>query len=68
MKTKTFVPGGAMGVLLKSKLPKRYAWAESLGLMRELRNRLRVRTAWPMSLSHSVTGNSGSALASPARK
>ena len=33
--TKTFVPGGARGVALKSKLPFMAAWAERLGFVRE---------------------------------
>ena len=41
----TFVPRGARGVLLKSKLPKSWLYAESLGFSLEGRNMLSVATA-----------------------
>ena len=48
----TLVPGGARGVAEKLKLPKRYAWAESLGLLRAERSRFKVRLAWLTSKSY----------------
>ena len=40
--TKTLVPGGARGVVLKLKFPLMAAWAESLRFVREDWSRLRV--------------------------
>ena len=46
--TKTLVPGGEMGVALKSNFPLMAAWAERIGFVREERRRLIVVTAWGM--------------------
>ena len=64
----TFVPGGAMGVRLKSKLPNKYAYAESFGLTRLFRSKFNVITAWGRRRSHSAMGNLGSMEARPAIK
>ena len=61
----TLVPGGVIGLRLKSKLPKIYAWAESLVLTRDACKRLIVITACGNSRSHSLIGNPGSQVASP---
>jgi hypothetical protein len=66
--TRMRVPGGAKGVALKLKFPKRAACAESFGWRRDERRRLSVSVAWSMSRSHSVKGNLGSQVARPARK
>ena len=42
---RTRVPGGASGVRLKSKAPWTCAHAESLGLIRDERSKLRLRMA-----------------------
>ena len=42
----TRVPGTANGVRLKSKFPKRQAWADNLGCLREDRRRLREMSHW----------------------
>ena len=64
----TFVPGGARGILLKSKFPKRYACADKVGLHLAERNRFNVISACSINLSHCDTGKSGSTVASPALK
>ena len=43
--TKTRVPGGARGVALKLKLPKRYACADRDGFAQAVQRRLSVRKA-----------------------
>ena len=43
--TSTFIPGGAIGVRLKSNCPWTWAHAERFGLIRDPRIRLSVRTA-----------------------
>ena len=63
--TKNLVPGGAMGVSLKPKLPLMAVWAESIGFVQEERSRSRVSTAWGVRLSHSWEGNLGSQEVSP---
>ena len=65
---KTLVPGGARGMVLKSKLPFMAAWAEKLGFVQEERIRLRLRTAWGMRRSHYWDGKLGSQEASPAQR
>lgn len=64
----TFVPGGASGVALKSKLPYRYACADSFGLTREVRSRFKVSEHCGINRSHSDTGKLGSHVAKPARR
>ena len=44
--TKTLVPGGARGVVLKSKFLLMAKWAERIGFVREYRRILRVIMAW----------------------
>ena len=51
--TKTLVPGGARGVVLKSKFPLMAAWSERLGFVQEDWIRLRLMKAWGMRGSHS---------------
>ena len=53
-------PMGANGILLKSKVPNKWAWAETVGTVLDWRNRLMVNLAWGRCLSHSVTGKAGS--------
>ena len=62
------VPGGAIGVLLKSKLPWSWLQAERFGLMREVRSKLSVMTAWGRSLSQRYSGKFLSVLQRPAMK
>ena len=50
--TKTLVPGGARGVVLKLKFPLMAVWAERLGFVWEDWSRLRVITAWGVRRSH----------------
>ena len=50
------VPGGVMGHLLKSKLPKRNAWEDNIGLIWELWRRLRMMNACGISLFHLLSG------------
>ena len=66
--TNTRVPGGANGVRLKSKAPNSCAWAESCGLMRDVRSRFRVMVDWGIRRHHKWVGKLGSVLASPAMK
>jgi hypothetical protein len=63
-----FPAGGARGLWLKSKLPFRQAYADSLGWRREEQSKLRMMSAWGMRRSHSVSGNLGSHVASPEQK
>jgi hypothetical protein len=58
----TFVPGGAMGVLLSC------ASAGSRGLIRQDRKRLSVVVAWSMRWHQRWSGKSGSVVASVATK
>ena len=62
------IPGGAIGVLLKSKEPCMCACAESLGLTRLALSRFRVRSAWGISLSHRFIGKLGGVEQRPALK
>ena len=66
--TKTLLPGGARGVVLKSKIPLMVAWAERLGFVREVQRRLRVITAWGMRRSHSWEEKLESQEVSPAQR
>ena len=52
----TFVPRGTSGVLLKSKLPKSWLYADSLGFNLDGRSMLRVATACGMSWHHRLGG------------
>ena len=60
--TNTRVPGGPIGVRLKSNTPLSCAYAESFGLMRDPRNKFRVVRAWGKRRSHRRNGSSGSVL------
>jgi hypothetical protein len=62
------VPGRAKGVLLKSKYPFNWAYADVRGLIRDFCRRLSVIVAWGKSLSHSFRGKFGSTEQSPAMK
>ena len=57
--TKTLVPVGSRGVVLKSKFLLMAVWAERLGFVQEDRRRLRVITAWGMRQSHYWEGKLG---------
>ena len=50
--TNTLVTGSASGVALKSKLPWKYAWGDSLWFILEFRKIFRVITACGMRQSH----------------
>ena len=58
----TRVPGGPIGVRLKSNALLSCAYAESFGLMRDPCNKFRVVRASGKRQSHSRNGNSGSVL------
>ena len=62
----TFIPGGARGVLLKSKGPNKYACADNFGLTLAVRNKFKVSSDWTKSLSHSTIGKLQSQVAKPA--
>ena len=62
------VPGSTNGTLLKSWLPNRYAWKESMGLIQDVQRRLSVRSAWSNKRYHLVMGSSGGHVARHARK
>ena len=64
----TLVPGGAIGVAEKLKLPKMAACADSVGLRREDLTRFNVIIAWGSSRSHSAMGYLGSHVHKPAIK
>ena len=64
----TRVPGGARGVRVKSKVPSSWAYAESLGLRRQARRRLRVSSARGRRRHQFKRGKFGSVLARPAMK
>ena len=53
---------------MKSKLPKRQAWAESLGWRLEERRWFRVMSHWGRRRSHSLSGKFGSQEQRPAMK
>ena len=63
-----FFVDGARGLRVKSKLPLSWAYAESLGLRREARRRLRVSSAWGRRRHQFDRGKLGSVLARPAMK
>ena len=65
---KILVPGGAMGVRLKSKGPSNMVWADIFGFRRAGRNMLSVVVACGMSRSQRWVGKVGSVLQSPAIK
>ena len=64
-KIRAFVPGGARGVLLKSKAPLSCAPAESRELVIYGQIRFKVRVAWDRRRSHRCSGKSGSQLVIP---
>jgi len=66
--TITLVPGGANGVLLKSKEPSRAAYAESLGLRRQGRNMFKVSAAWGNKSAQRFMGKWGWTEHSPAMR
>jgi hypothetical protein len=59
------MPGGAMGVLLKSYVPSNCAHADSLGFIRDPRSRLSVNSACGINLSHIGSGKFVGVLHSP---
>ena len=61
-------PGGASGVLLKSKVPNNCAYAESFGFNFDGRRRFRVMVAGSTNLSHRCRGKVGGSVARPERK
>ena len=66
--TNTLVPGGARGVVLKSKFLLMAAWAKSLGFVQKELSRLRVMTAWGIRRSHYWEGKLGLQEACPAQR
>eukprot|EP00978_Attheya_sp_CCMP212_P029679 scaffold106180_cov36-Attheya_sp.AAC.1 len=66
--TRTFVPGGAKGVRLKSNAPCICAWADNLGLRWDPRIKFKEIRAWGMRRSHKCNGKLGSVLHRPAMK
>ena len=62
------MPGGAMGVALKSYRPWICSQADSLGLILDPRSRFRVSSACGMVLSHRLMGNFSSTDAHPAAR
>ena len=66
--TTTLVPGGAIGVALKLKLPSNAANADSEGFRQDERNKLMVILHCGISLSHSLDGNLGLQVYKPATK
>ena len=64
----TFVPGGAIGVLLTSKLSSNAAYADNDGLHRNDCNKMIVILHWGRSQSHSLEGNFVSQVNRPATK
>ena len=61
-------PGGASGVLLKSKAPNNCAYADSFGFSFDGRRRFSVIVAYSTNLSHRCRGKFGGRLVSPERK
>ena len=61
----TLVPGGAIGVLLKSSCLLMNAHDERCGLMREFRSKFNVISPCFNIRSHSDTGKLGSHVAKP---
>ena len=64
----TLVSGGANGVLLKLKFPKKYAYADNFELARAFLRRFNVVVHCGRSLSYSSIGKVGSKDANPAKK
>jgi hypothetical protein len=62
------VPGGAKGVLLKSKCPFNWANPDMRGLIPDFRRRLSVIVACGKTLSHSFRGKVGYTEQIPAIK
>ena len=60
--------GGASSVLLKSKWPNKYAYADKLGFMLEGLSKLSVRNAFGRNLSHSAIENSEHSVDNPILK
>ena len=60
------VPGGAMGVLLKSKFPNSDAYADSDGLHLDDLNTFNVMLHWGRSRYYSLDGSCGSQVYNPA--
>eukprot|EP00957_Ditylum_brightwellii_P043806 3321921-Ditylum_brightwellii.AAC.1 len=67
-KISTLVPGGARGVLLKSCMLLRWAWAERRGLDLDVQSKLRVSWACSNSSSHWQMGKAASVEHNPAMK
>ena len=63
--TSTLMPGGAIGVLLKSNRPLSCSHADSFGFSRDPLRRLRVSSAWKRILHQSCIGNSRAVLTMP---
>ena len=68
VKAITFTPGGASGVLLKSKAPIKEWQADSCGCALDAHNRLMVVVACSMRSSHRCIGKSGCVEHKPAMK
>ena len=66
--TIVFVLVGARGVLLKSKFPCRYAYADNYGLARDILIMLRVSSTCLMRRSQSFNGNSLAVVHYPAMR
>ena len=64
-KIRSFVPGGARGVQLKSKVPLSCASVESRGLIIDGQRRFKVRVVWERTLSQRCSGKTGSQLVMP---
>ena len=64
--TSTLVPGGAIGVVLKSKLPNNAAYADNDWFRRAERSKFNVILHCGRSRSHSREGNCGSHVYKPA--
>ena len=64
--TTALVPGGAIGVALKLKLPNNAAYAERVGLRLADLNKLMVILHCGRSRSHSLQGDFGSQVYNPA--
>ena len=65
LKITALVPGGASGVLLKSKFPCKYAYTDSFGLVLDDCNRFNVISTYTNSLNHRYMGNCRSMDANP---
>ena len=55
--TNIFVPGGAIAVALKLKLPYNNAYADNDGCLRDKRSQLSIREHCGIRRSHSFSGN-----------